>query len=1554
MKKKYVRWTLWTIASPFILFIILCILIYLPPIQNFLVDKAAVYASEATGMNITVGRISLSFPLNLVVNDVEAASQHNDTLLSVRRLQVNVQLLPLLKKQVEIDGISLQEATVNSNNLIHGMQVNGTLGELFISSHGVALDPETAVVNKVLLKDTDLSLCLNDTAAADTTKSDTIYWKIILQDIDLQNVSFALQMPLDSLSLSTSLDQASLRNGLIDLHKSAYSLQSFQIKNGRVRYDSGSLLSDIPTDSLSKGLDPSHISLTDIGIKLDSLYYQGRDMKAIISRFVLKERSGLEIVSTEGRLVSNEKVLRIPSLRLATPDSYLELNASMDWSTLNAEDGGPVSARLMADIGKPDVVRFMGGMNEKFIQQYPTEPLRIRTGIDGDMRRLKLTALSAELPGALELFAKGDLTNLTDSLKRGGDITWEAKTEDLKFVSALAEGMVIPYGIRLEGKFTMIGPKMGTDMLLMQPEARPRVETDTIPITVHNDSISVVDDFKMEYAARLFAKYDLSHDRYEADIAVNGFDLHQFMPTDSLYTLSTRLKVEGEGFDFLSPHTYFNAEGSIDRFHYGSYNLSGISLAAGLDKSKVNASLVVKNWAMDIKAHLDGMLKQNNVTADLNLEVGHLDWQALHLMNTRFQTSQHIGIRFSSDLKKRYSIEAEITDATVITAKRTSHAKDLFAGFETSKDSTHVYLRAGDLDLTLEGDGHIEQIAGQADLLMKKMMAQWESKHIEQEELRELLPGVCLKITSGPDNPVSNYLSLMGLSYNRLFMDMDSSPVDGLNGEAYLYGLRTDSLVLDTIYLDVQQDINGINILSGVVNGPKPGQEAFDVTLEGNIGNNNAQLLVQYLNARKEQGVYMGVMADLRRHGIRMKLFPEHPTLVYRPFTVNKDNYIYLTDKGRIHANLNVHDDQGTGLSFYTNREDTIAKQDMTFELSRINLKEFRRILPYMPDMEGWIGAEAHYIDSGPYMMVSSDVRVSDFKYEGDTLGNWEFSGVYLPGDEKDHHVDAYIRHNDKEIAHLGGIYLPTPDGAGSLSADIAFEHFPLNVANPFIPDRMVELNGDIDGTLAMKGNPSKPLLNGELAMDSVSFFMPEMSAMFRLDNEPVQVVNSKMMFKDFNIFTKGKAPFTINGEVDFSDLKRTTVDLKMHAENYELLNAPRTKRAMIYGKMYVDFNATLRGLVEEPVMRGNMNVLGKTNFTYVLKDSPLTVNDRLGDMVTFVNFNDTTTVEDDAIQQISLGGMDIAMTMHIDQAVQARVDLTPDGSNYMLLEGGGDLSFQYTPQGEMLLSGRYSLMSGEMKYEIPVIPLKTFNIQNGSYVEWTGNIMNPQLNIVATERVRASVGEDGKSSRMVSFDVGIALSQRLENLGLAFTLSAPEDASVQDQLTAMSPEERGKLAVTMLVTGMYMAEGNSTGGFNVNNALNSFLQSEISSIAGKALDINLGMETVDDAEAGGKRTDYNFQFAKRFWNNRFRIVVGGKVSTGNTVQQDETFIDNVSVEYRLDNSGTRYIKLFHDKNYESVLEGEIIETGIGIVLRKKMSHLGELFIFRTKKKNKK
>ena len=236
--KKYIKWGGIALASPFILFIILCILLYIPAIQNFIVDKATSYASQATGMNIHIQRISLSFPLNLVVYETTVTNPQ-DTLLNVEKLTVKIQLLPLVKKQIEIDGVELKNASVNTVDLIEGMSLQGKLGKLFLKSHGIALTPETAVLNELTLKDANLKLCLADTTAQDTTQSAPTFWKFKLEKIDLANVDFQMDMPLDSMNLGLKVGNASLRDGLVDLHKAAYSAKEFKLLRSGLYYNSG-------------------------------------------------------------------------------------------------------------------------------------------------------------------------------------------------------------------------------------------------------------------------------------------------------------------------------------------------------------------------------------------------------------------------------------------------------------------------------------------------------------------------------------------------------------------------------------------------------------------------------------------------------------------------------------------------------------------------------------------------------------------------------------------------------------------------------------------------------------------------------------------------------------------------------------------------------------------------------------------------------------------------------------------------------------------------------------------------------------------------------------------------------------------------------------------------------------------------------------------------------------------------------------------------------------------------------------------------------------------
>ena len=98
-RKQILRWLIAVILAPVVLFALLALLVYLPPVQNWLVGKVADYASEKTGMEISVGHVNLEFPLDLGVDDFKMISK-GDTIADVEHLSVDVELLPLFKKMV--------------------------------------------------------------------------------------------------------------------------------------------------------------------------------------------------------------------------------------------------------------------------------------------------------------------------------------------------------------------------------------------------------------------------------------------------------------------------------------------------------------------------------------------------------------------------------------------------------------------------------------------------------------------------------------------------------------------------------------------------------------------------------------------------------------------------------------------------------------------------------------------------------------------------------------------------------------------------------------------------------------------------------------------------------------------------------------------------------------------------------------------------------------------------------------------------------------------------------------------------------------------------------------------------------------------------------------------------------------------------------------------------------------------------------------------------------------------------------------------------------------
>lgn len=1499
MKRKWIKWVSWILLTPILLFVVLMILLYVPPVQNFLRKQATAYASQATGMQINVGRIDLRFPLNLLVRDVEVI-QAPDTLLTLASLNVHVQAMPLFKGKIEVDDITIQRVTVNSANLIEGMQIRGVLGRFFLESHGVDLANEAAVINRAELSDTHIGLILADTTTTEKpdTASAPVNWKVNLHALNLKNVSFSMQLPADSMRMATHVGEVTVNDVSADLKQQFYGLRSFLLTGASVNYDTGSALP-------AEGFDPSHIALRDIRIGIDSVLYQGRNMNAVIREFSMNERSGLSVTSLTGRVFADSTLIRVPYFRLLTPHSEMNLTAQTYWELVNIPTTGRLTARFNALIGKQDVLLFAGGLPDAFKDAYPFRPLVVQAGTEGNLKSMQISRFKIDLPGAFSLDGGGELYNLMDSVTRSAAIDLKMRTGNLNFLTALADmkpgaPLVIPDSMLLDARLGMEGPKYDARLQLKEKEGR----------------------------LNLTANLNTNTEVYSADLKIEDLLVNHFLPHDSIYELTTSLSARGRGLDFTSYRSVATVNASVEKLHYADYRISGIELSGAVKNAVATAQLTSDNALLKMKADAEYHLAHRYPDGKVELDVTSLDTEKL------------VGVSLGKEKVLAFQFTGEVR-----------------------KERVFTHLTSGDLKLNLSARAGLEPLIRQSTHFADILMRQLDNKELNHAELRKALPTAIFSFSAGRNNPMAWYLATQKISYQDASVKIGCAPDWGINGKASLHALKIDTLQLDTIFLTLQQDTSRISLHGGVINGPKNPQISFKSILTGEIRDKDAELTAQYINDKGKTGLLFGVNAKPlyggrgKGNGIALTLIPEEPVIAFHKFRFEEHhNWIYLHNNMRVYANVDMQDNEGMGIRMQSLPSDTVSLQNMDVELRRIRLDELFSILPYMPDITGLLSAEAHYIQTENSLELSAEASIDELTYERQRIGDVSLGATWLPGEAGKQYVNTYLTHEGTEIMVADGALYPTISGKDSIVVNSTLEHFPLTIANVFVPDQMVTLSGDMDGDLHITGYTDTPLINGGLSLDSVSVYARQADARFTFDNRPIQVQNNRIVFDKFAIYTTSKNPFSIDGYVDFRDMSRPMANLKLFAENYTLLNAKRTKESMVYGKVFVDLDATVRGPLDGLMMRGNVNLLGNTDVTYVLTDSPLTVQDRLSDLVTFTSFADTTSLNKEEVPTLSLGGLDMIMTVHIDPAVRLKADLSADRSSRVELEGGGDLSLQYTPQGDLTLTGRYTLTGGMMKYALPVIPLKEFQIQNGSYVDWTGNPMDPLLNFRATERMRASVSQEDGTSRMVNFDISIVVKNRLDNLSLAFEIDAPDDASVQNQLAGMGPDERSKQAVAMLATGIFLADSGSGGGMNLNMgaALNSVLASQINALTGnmKNASLSFGVEDHDDSDAGGKRTDYSFRYSQRLFNDRFQIVLGGKVSTGANATNDvESFIDNISLEYRLDQSGTRYIRLFHNKNYESVFEGEITETGVGLVLRKKMDRLSELFIFKKKKK---
>ncbi len=1513
--KKALLWAVLVLLSPFLLFAILTALLYLPPVQNWAVDKVAEIASEETGMQITVGHVDLKFPLDLSVDDVLVTRPVSppDTIACIGRAVVDVQLLPLLQKQVVVDELTLEQARINTFDFISDLQISGFVGRLTVASHGIDLGNGTVQLNGAQLSDADVLVVLSDTAAVDTTTSE-VPWLINIDSLNILRSRVEVHMPGDTMQVTATMGRLTASEGKVDLLNGIYSVRSLNWQDGTLTYD------QTREPRILQGLDYNHLALSKVNIGLDSVYYSDPNLSVKVRNAALKEQSGLEITRLSGDVLLDSTGIRLPNMLLSTPYSNIRTRVEMDFDAFDDVNPGQLHADIQASIGKQDLLLFMADAPERLRTKWPEWPLSIEGSIDGNLKEASIDHLDITLPTAFHLNATGTVGNLLDTDRLKTQLDLQAEAYSLDFATALlppeaANGLRLAKSLRLKGNIDVDGQRYKADL------------------TANQDGGTV----------KARGWLNARNMSYEADVDVRNLNLHHLMPDIELYDLTAQAKAKGQGTDFFSPACQLDATANISHLRYGQLPIDSIQATALLTNGHALVTAKGHNRLFDGTITADALLGTNNLRTTFGADLRRVDLQALQVADKPLEIGLCGHLDVNSNLDDRHLVSGLIGEIYIDDSLRIYRPEDVGITMRTQPDTTLLRMQSGNLIVKVDGSGGYKPLFSQLSALADTLTAQYKNRIIDQPTLKRMLPTMRLYVTSGQENPLANMLRASANTYFKdLLIDVTTSAEQGVNGHAHIYALNADSTRIDTITLNLKDSDHGLTFQAVVANNKRNPQFVFRALADGHLYERGARVGVRFFDEHGRMGLRLGATATMEPNGISFHLMPSRPTIGYKEFQLNDDNFLLIRDDLKLQAKVDLIADDGTGVKIYSEDQDSTLLQDLTVSLHRFDLEKVTSVLPYMlPRISGMLDGDYHLMmNQQKQISVASDMQVKSLTYEGNPIGNLSSEFVYLQREDDTHAVEGVLMLDNKRVAVLQGEYVNR--GSGYLDANLALERFPLSMVNGFVPDQLIGLEGLAEGELAVKGSMKTPKVDGEVMLDSAFLISKPYGVRLRFDNDPVRIVNSQLLLENFTMYAFNDNPLNIMGNIDFHNTDRITLDMRMRAQNYQLINSKQTKESVAFGKAFVNFYARMNGRLDQLHMRGRLDVLGTTDLTYLLLDSPLSTDNQMDELVKFTDFTDSTQT---VVTKPTPEGLDVDMTISVDQGAHVLCGLNVDQSNYVDLFGGGDLRMRYNNSG-ITLTGRYTVQSGEMKYSMPIIPLKTFNIQDGSYVEFTGDPMNPTLNITATEHTKASVSVEGQSGRSVAFDCGVVITKTLQDMGLNFIISAPEDMSVQNDLNSMTAEQRGKLAVTMLTTGMYLADGN-TSGFSMNSALSSFLQSEINNITGnalKTLDLSIGIDNTTDA-SGSMHTDYSFKFAKRFWNNRLKVQIGGKVSSGADLQagQKQSFFDNVTMEYRLSPTSNQYVKLFYNQNVYDWLEGYTSEYGGGYIWKRKLDKFWDI-----------
>lgn len=553
--------------------------------------------------------------------------------------------------------------------------------------------------------------------------------------------------------------------------------------------------------------------------------------------------------------------------------------------------------------------------------------------------------------------------------------------------------------------------------------------------------------------------------------------------------------------------------------------------------------------------------------------------------------------------------------------------------------------------------------------------------------------------------------------------------------------------------------------------------------------------------------------------------------------------------------------------------------------------------------------------DETPYF--NANLTIDSCMVNNQNIGNVEATAGWNANLGRLYIDLAAAKHQEEAISPIQAHgFIALREKAPEINMDLGFEQLNLNVLEPFLSSFSSRFSGNLEGGIHISGNLSNPKIEGMAILENGSLLI-DITGVTYFVNDSLYISNNNLTLQDFVVKDSRGNKAHVDGTIIYNE-NNIWLDLGLNTDRILVLDNMLTGEDF-YGTVL----ASAQGTVQGPANQLNLTVSATT-----LPGSQLFVpisNQKQIQEQNYIHFVSNTPARSIAPKTDTKTSDATVPSFHLEANVaitpSLKLSLPMDFSELgatVTATGGGDIRLTLDGNNDPTILGNYEFTSGNFSLSLMQLIERNFSIEQGSSLNFPGNINDARFNINAiySQRVPLSslTGNVSSENQNIQVEDIIKLSGTLQAPSIGFDIRLPNaDQTVSDEVFTYidRANERDMLnqAMSLLVLGKFSSSGISTDD-NIANSINgvSVVANSISSIVSnfiKIVDIDFNYKAETDYTTEQFDVDISKEWNKIYFESSFGY--GGDSRSVENPETSNTLVGDMLVGYKI----TPYLHLF-------------------------------------------